>query len=58
MPKEFVACVKAGGRVRTKKFKDGRYLQLCFKNGKSFAGEMKHSQAQKAMGEKMGVKLG
>lgn len=40
MPKQFEACVKAGGRVRTKKLKDGKYIKLCFINGKSYPGEV------------------
>ncbi len=41
MPAQFEACVKAGGRVRTKGLKAGRYIHICFKNGKSYAGEVK-----------------
>lgn len=42
MPKAFTKCVKAGGRVRTKSLPDGkRYLHICFKGGKSYAGEVK-----------------
>jgi len=33
--------VADGGRVRTKKLKDGKYMHICFKNGKSYAGEVK-----------------
>ena len=41
MPKAFMHCVKSGGRVRAKKLSGGRYIQLCFKSGKSYAGEVK-----------------
>jgi hypothetical protein len=41
MPKAFTSCVKGGGRVRTKKLSGGRYIHLCFKGGKSHAGEVK-----------------
>ena len=41
MPESFNRCVKAGGRVRTKKLKDGKYIHICFKNGKSYAGHVK-----------------
>ena len=41
MPKDFNNCVKSGGRVRPKELSDGRYMLLCFKDGKSYAGEVK-----------------
>jgi len=41
MPKAFERCVKAGGRVRTKKLGNDRYMHICFKDGKSYAGEVK-----------------
>jgi hypothetical protein len=41
MPKAFENCVRSGGRVRTKKLSGGRYLHLCFKNKRSFAGHVK-----------------
>ena len=41
MPADFDRCVKAGGRVRTKVFKDGKYMHICFKGGKSYAGYVK-----------------
>lgn len=40
MPKAFDACVKAGGRVRRKVLSSGRYMNICFKDGKSYAGEV------------------
>lgn len=43
-PAEFDRCVQAGGRVRTKTLSGGRYLHLCFLNGKSFAGEVRTKQ--------------
>jgi len=39
MPKEFTACVEAGGRVRAKRLGGGKYIKICFKDGKSYAGE-------------------
>ncbi len=33
MPKEFTACVKNGGRVRTIKPKKGVYLYVCYPKG-------------------------
>jgi len=41
MPKGFTKCVKSGGRVRTKKLSGGKYIRICFKGGKSYAGEVK-----------------
>lgn len=41
MPAAFDACVKAGGRVRTKQLEGGRYMHICFKDGKSYAGHVK-----------------
>lgn len=41
MSKGFENCVKNGGRVRTKKLSDGKYVHICFINGKSFAGHVK-----------------
>jgi len=41
MPQAFDDCVKNGGKVRTKKISGGRYMHICFLNGKSYAGEVK-----------------
>ena len=41
MPKNFEKCVAQGGRVRTKKLSNGKYIHICFKDGKSYAGEVK-----------------
>jgi len=41
MPKKFLDCVKAGGKVRTKKLKGNKYMRICFLDGKSYAGEVK-----------------
>lgn len=48
MPAEFDACVAGGGRVRTKKLGSGKYMHICFKNGKSYAGEVKMVKSGKA----------
>lgn len=47
MPKAFTSCVKGGGRVRTKKLSGGKYIHLCFKGGKSYAGEVKQKKGGK-----------
>ena len=41
MPAGFEKCQKEGGRIRTKTLSDGRYMHICFKDGKSYAGEVK-----------------
>lgn len=46
MPAQFDACVKNGGRVRTKSLSGGRFIHLCFIDGKSYAGEVKAPKAQ------------
>jgi len=47
MPAGFERCVKSGGRVRTKKLKDGKYIKICFLNGKSYAGEVHKGKKSK-----------
>jgi len=41
MPKDFNACVSGGGRVRTKRIGKTKYAHICFKDGKSYIGEIK-----------------
>ncbi len=41
MPQAFDQCVSSGGRVRTKKLSPSKYMHVCFKDGKSYAGEVK-----------------
>lgn len=48
MPGPFNSCVKQGGRVRTKKLGGGKYIHICFKDGKSFAGEVKTKKSKKS----------
>jgi len=40
MPAAFNKCVKNGGRVRTKRLSGGRYMHICYLNGKSYPGEI------------------
>lgn len=47
MPIAFEKCVSGGGRVRTKSLSNGKYIHLCFKDGKSFAGEVKKKEGIK-----------
>lgn len=41
MPADFERCVREGGRVRTKDIGKNQYMHICFKGGKSYAGEVK-----------------
>lgn len=50
MPKQFDSCVSGGGRVRTKTLSKGRYMHICFKGGKSAAGEVKTRKAGRPRG--------
>ena len=45
MPKDFDACRAGGGKIRTKELSGGRYMHICFLNGKSHAGEVKKKQS-------------
>jgi hypothetical protein len=51
MPKEFDACRKGGGKVRTIQLKGGKYMHICILNGKSYKGEVKTKQSSSADGE-------
>lgn len=48
MPRAFVRCVKAGGRVRTLKPARGTVLPICIRNGKSHAGHARHVRTPRA----------
>ena len=41
MPKDFESCEARGGRIITKKLKGGKYVHICFIDGKSYTGEVK-----------------
>jgi len=41
MPAAFLNCIKRGGKVRTKTLSGGRFMHICFLNGKSYPGEVK-----------------
>lgn len=41
MGKEFDNCVNKGGRVRTLSRGKNKFQRICFRGGKSFAGEVK-----------------
>lgn len=44
MPQKFDECVKNKGQVITKKLSGGRYMHICYKDGKSYAGEIKQGK--------------
>ena len=46
MPKEFTACQKSGGKIKTVVPKKGRFIHICFRGGKSFTGEVKHTKGK------------
>ena len=48
MPADFDACVKGGGRVRTKDIGKDKYIHICFPKGggSSIAGEVKIKQSK------------
>ena len=41
MPKAFEKCLREGGRIITKTLSKGRYIHICYKNGKAHPGEVK-----------------
>ena len=45
-PAKFDKCVKNGGRVRRKTLKNGKYINICFLNGKSYSGEVHESKSK------------
>jgi len=47
MPKDFLQCVKNGGKVRTKKLKGGKMIKICFLKGKSYTSEVHSSKDSK-----------
>jgi len=45
MPKKFLECKNAGGKIRTINLKKGVYLHICIdKDGKTHPGEVKHTK--------------
>lgn len=47
MPKPFTDCVAKGGRVRTISLPKGKYMRICYLNGKSYSGEVKKAKEAK-----------
>ena len=46
-PMAFEKCVRNGGKVRSKSLSNGKYIHICYKGGKSYAGEVKTKQGYK-----------
>lgn len=44
MPKDFLDCVKQGGKVRTKELTNEKYIHICWVGNRSYAGEVKTKQ--------------
>jgi len=50
MPKDFEACRKGGGKIRTVSLKGGKYMHVCSLNGKTYKGEVKvRGEGEKSM---------
>lgn len=47
MPKDFENCISKGGKVRRKSLKGGKYINICYLKGKSYAGEVHESKSAK-----------
>lgn len=53
IPKDFLDCAKNGGKVKTKKLKDGKFIRICYdKDGNSYAGEIMKERKKEASLEK------
>jgi hypothetical protein len=49
IPKDFLDCVKNGGRVKTKNLKGDKYIRICYdKEGNSYAGEVMKKKSEKS----------
>lgn len=47
MPESFLKCQKDGGRIRTITLKGGRFMRICYLDGKSFPSEVKEKKQGK-----------
>ena len=43
----FEKCQREGGKIRTKQLGGGKYMHICMKHGKSYAGYVKTKQKKK-----------
>jgi len=46
MPREFLKCIKNGGKVVTKKIGKNKYVRLCKYKGKWTRGEVKRKKSK------------
>ena len=46
MPASFDKCADEGGRVRTVRVGKNKYMRVCYKDGKSFSGEVKEKKTR------------
>ena len=47
MPQDFEKCQREGGRIRTLKLKDGKYIHVCYdKAGKAHSGYVKTKKTE------------
>ena len=54
MPKDFDACVKSGGRVRTKSLSGNKYIHICYNKSGSHAGHVKTKSKKSATNKAKG----
>ena len=47
MPQAFEKCQKDGGRIRRITLKGGRYMNICYKDGKSYPSEVHEAKSKK-----------
>ena len=47
-PQGFLKCVREDGRVRTKSLPENKYIRICFKDGKSYSGEVETRKSAKS----------
>jgi putative hemolysin len=52
MPAGFNYCESHGGRIRTKKLKGGKYIHICWLNGKSYPGEVKEKKSVRGVSKR------
>lgn len=47
MPEAFDMCRKNGGKIRTISLPHGKYMHVCYLNGRSYQGEVKMKEEKK-----------
>jgi len=56
MPQAFLNCVSQGGKVITKDLGDGKYIKICYLNGKSYPGETMENKTDKKTHENQAIR--